>query len=273
MAGGLKAIIKSLLITPEIEATVARMPKPVGSFGFDAWGYHADAVKVGFALAQRLYDHYFRVSASGLEHIPAQGRALIIANHSGQLPFDAVMTGVAMMRNPSAPRAPRAMFERFLPGVPWVGNLLNGLGGVVGDPINCAKMLAAEEAILVFPEGVRGSGKPYRQRYQLQRFGRGFMHLAIQHRTPIIPLGIVGCEETMPSLSRMQPLAKCFGLPYLPLAFPLPLPARIYLNFGAPMWFDEGATTEADIDHRVEQVKARITELMADGLAQRKTIF
>ncbi len=273
MAGGLKGFLKSRLITSDVEALVSRVPKPVGSFGFDPWGYHADTVKLGLALAQQLYDHYFRVRASGLEHIPAQGRVLIIANHSGQLPMDAVMTGVALMRNPAAPRAPRAMFERFLPSVPWVGNLLNGFGGVVGDPLNCAKMLAADEAILVFPEGARGSGKPYRQRYQLQRFGHGFMHLAIQHRTPIIPLGIVGCEETMPSLSRMRPLAKRLGLPYLPLAFPLPLPARVYLNFGAPMTFDDSATREADIDLNVEQVKTRISELIAVGQAQRKRVF
>src|SRR3546814_6220486 len=93
-------------------------------------------------------------------------------------------------------------------------------------------MLEQGEAIIVFPEGVRGSGKPYRQRYQLQRFGNGFMHMAMQTGATIVPVGVVGCEETMPSLANLSPLAKLLGLPYVPLAPLLPLPARVYLNFG-----------------------------------------
>src|SRR5262249_20160467 len=139
---------------------------------------------------------------------PANGRLLIVGNHSGQLPMDGVLVGYALLTNPHGPRAARAMIERFFPTVPFLGNLLNGLGAVIGDPLNCAKMLEAGEAIIVFPEGIRGSGKPYRKRYELQRFGNGFVHLAMAHKTPILPVGIVGCEETMPSLGSIDPLAR-----------------------------------------------------------------
>lgn len=270
----LKQRLKAKLVTPEIEALMARMPKPCGSFGYDAWGYNEETTKLGVALCKRLYDHYFRVEALGLENIPARGRVLLIANHGGQLPFDALMLAVAIATNPHAPRAVRGMIERFFPTVPWLGNLMNAMGGVIGDPLNCAKMLEAEEAIMVFPEGVRGSGKLYRQRYQLQRFGNGFMHLAMNHATPVVPVGIIGAEETMPALANLWPLAKLLGLPYFPL-LPVyaPLPARIRIRFGAPMRFASGATTEAEVTQRVEEVKDAIRGLIEEGLAARRSVF
>jgi len=261
------------LVTPEIEHLVASIPKPVGSFGYDPWGYNEDQFKAALGAAKWLYDKYFRVTAHGLENIPRSGRVLIIGNHSGQLPMDGVLVGVAAATNPDGPRLARAMIERFFPTVPWLGNYLNALGGVIGDPVNCSKMLEMDEAIIVFPEGVRGSGKLYKQRYQLQRFGNGFMHLAMNHKTPIVPVGIVGCEETMPALVNLKPLARLLGLPYLPLVPSLlPLPARVYLNFGKPMQFSACAN-EAEVTERVEQVKAELRLLIDQGLQERTSIY
>jgi len=261
------------LVTPEIEHLVASIPKPVGSFGYDPWGYNEDQFKAALGAAKWLYDKYFRVTAHGLENIPRSGRVLIIGNHSGQLPMDGVLVGVAAATNPDGPRLARAMIERFFPTVPWLGNYLNALGGVIGDPVNCSKMLEMDEAIIVFPEGVRGSGKLYKQRYQLQRFGNGFMHLAMNHKTPIVPVGIVGCEETMPALVNLKPLARMLGLPYLPLVPSLlPLPARVYLNFGKPMQFSSCAN-EAEVTERVEQVKAELRLLIDQGLQERTSIY
>ena len=268
----LKQRLLERLVTPEISDLFARMSKPVGSFGYDAWGYNEDNAKIGVALVRFLYEKYFRVTAHGLEHVPREGRVLVIPNHSGQLPMDGVMIGYALATNPAGPRAPRAMIERFFPTVPWLGNLLNSLGGVIGDPANCVKMLEAEEAILVFPEGVRGSGKLYKQRYQLQRFGNGFMHLAMQHRTPIVPVGVVGCEETMPAIYNIAPLAKLLGLPYVPVAPLLPLPARVYLNFGEPIQF-KPADSEDKVTAQVEKVKDEIRRLIDKGLSERTRIF
>ena len=261
------------LVTPEIEQLVASIPKPVGSFGYDPWGYNEDRFKLGLGVAKLLYDKYFRVTTHGLENIPASGRVLIVGNHSGQLPTDGVLVGVAAATNPHGPRLMRAMIERFFPTVPWLGNIMNALGGVIGDPINCAKMLEMDEAVIVFPEGVRGSGKLYKKRYQLQRFGNGFLHLAINHRTPVVPVGIVGCEETMPAIANLAPIARLLGMPYLPIVPSLiPLPARVYMNFGEPMHFSPQAT-EAEVTLEVETVKAELRRLIELGLKERKSIF
>lgn len=261
------------IVTPEVEALLARIPKPVGSFGYDPWGYNENAVKFGLGFGKLLYDHYFRVQATGLEHIPENGRLLVIPNHSGQLPMDGVLIAVALATNPNGPRAARAMIERFFPTVPWLGNLLNSWGGVIGDPLNCSKMLEQDETIIVFPEGVRGSGKLYKHRYQLQRFGNGFMHLAMQHKTPIVPVGVVGCEETMPAIANLAPVAKLLGLPYLPVAPLLPLPARVHLHFGEPMYFKGNVDNEEEVTERVEQVKQAIRGLIEQGLAARTQVF
>lgn len=261
------------IVTPEVEAAIEKIPKPVGSFGYDPWGYNENAVKVSLGVTKWLYDHYFRVTANGLENIPANGRLLIIGNHSGQLPMDGVLLGTALATNPHGPRAARAMIERFFPTVPYLGNLLNSIGAVIGDPLNCAKMLESEEVIIVFPEGVRGSGKLYKDRYKLQRFGNGFMHLALTHKTPIIPVGIVGCEETMPAVANIAPLAKMLGVPYVPIAPPFPLPARVHLNFGKPMHFQCNMESEDEVTALVEQVKTEIRRLIALGLEQRKEIY
>lgn len=261
------------VVTPEIEAWVAKSPKPVGSFGYDPWGYNENSAKVGLGFAKLLYDKYFRVVVHGLENIPKKGRVLLVPNHSGQLPMDGVLIAVALATNSGGPRIARAMIERFFPTVPWLGTLLTGLGGVIGDPVNCSKMLDNEEAIIVFPEGVRGSGKLYKDRYQLQRFGNGFMHLAMQHKTPIIPVGVVGCEETMPAIANIAPLAKLLGIPYLPVAPLVPLPARVYLNFGEPMIFKGNVDNEEEVTARVESVKSEIRKLIEAGLKERTSIY
>jgi len=133
-------------------------------------------------------------------------------------------------------------------------------------------MLEFGEPIIVFPEGVRGSGKLYRDRYKLQRFGNGFMHLAINHNAPIVPCGVVGCEETMPAVANIAPLAKLLGIPYAPIAPPFPLPARVVLNFGEPMHF-KPARNENEVTERVEQVKAEIRRLIDKGLQERPSLY
>ncbi|MDT0497140.1 lysophospholipid acyltransferase family protein [Algiphilus sp. W345] len=269
----LKQKLTDRFVSAEIQGLLARVPKPLGSFGYDPWGYNEDAIKLGVPPVRWLYEHYFRVVAHGLENIPAQGRVLIVPNHSGQLPMDGLLIGYSMLTNPHGPRAGRAMIERFFPTVPWLGNWLNAIGGVIGDPVNCGRMLEREEAVVVFPEGIRGSGKLYRDRYQLQRFGNGFMHLALQHNAPIVPVGVVGCEETMPSLFNISPLARLLGVPYVPIAPPLPLPARVILNFGEPMRFECPVQSEDEVLARVDMVKKAIGGLIRKGLKERKKVF
>ncbi|MEA1081867.1 lysophospholipid acyltransferase family protein [Marinobacter qingdaonensis] len=269
----LASFLKSRLVPADLDQQVNRIRKPIGSLGYDPWGYNNEAVKYGLALTRQIYEKYFRVQARGVEKIPAEGPVLIIANHSGQLPIDGLLIGYALASRAENPRMPRAMIERFFPTVPWLGNLLNEVGAVLGDPVNCAKMLANNEAVIVFPEGIRGSGKLYRDRYQLKRFGNGFMHLAMKYKAPIVPVGVVGCEETIPAIANIKPLAKSLGIPYAPLALPVVLPAKVHLNFGDPMYFDDREIPEEQVAERVETVKAEISRLIDKGLSERKRLF
>lgn len=265
--------LRALLLPPELEAQLATNPKKIGSLGYDQWGLNTEATQLAAGLMKPIYEHYFRTEAYGLENIPANGRVLIIANHSGFLPVDGTLIGYAMTTNPHAPRVPRAMIERFFPTIPWLGNLLNGLGAVVGDVQNCVDMLENDEAVIVFPEGVRGTGKGYTKRYNLQRFGNGFMHLAIETGTPIIPVGVVGCEEALPMFGNVESLARLLQLPYIPVGLPLPLPTKVILHFGEPLHFIGPVDDEAGVAGKVEQVKTRIRELIDLGLATRKGVY
>lgn len=265
-----KNALRQWIVTPEIEERLVRVPRRVGSLGYDPWGYNADAMAITLTLVEQLYKHYFRVRATGLENVPADGPVLVIANHAGQLPMDGIMLGYSLTTSELSPRIPRSMIERFFPTVPWIGNLMNQIGGVIGDPTNCGKMLERGEAVIVFPEGVRGSGKPYRKRYQLQRFGHGFAHLAMHYNAPVVPVGIVGSEETMPALGSFDPLAKLLGLPYFPIGPLLPLPARMYLNFGPPMYFGSEFRDEGEVAAHVEEVKAMVGSLIEKGFSQRE---
>lgn len=263
-------LLRRLLVPEELESVLAAAPKPVGSLGYDRWGYNTETTQLGLGAAKKIYDHFYRAEAYGLENVPSQGRVLIISNHSGYLPMDAVLIGVALATNPHGPRLPRAMMERFLPSVPYVGNLLNAVGAVVGEVQNCVDMLREEEAIMVFPEGVRGTGKGYPKRYQLQRFGNGFMHLAIETNTPIIPVGVVGCEESFPMFGNIGPLARAMNIPYVPVALPVPLPAKVTIHFGQPLHFRGPVESEQAVTSHVNEVKAAINGLIAEGLTLRK---
>lgn len=262
--------LRRFLLDPGLEAAIRASQKPIGSLNYDRWGFNLETSLLGLAAAKPFYEHYFRTRTFGLENIPASGRVLIIANHSGYLPVDGILIGIAMATNPTGPRLPRAMMERFLPTLPYVGNWLNAVGAVVGDVQNCIDMLRQEEAIIVFPEGVRGTGKGYSRRYQLQRFGNGFMHLAMETNTPIIPVGVVGCEESLPMFGNIRPLARLLGVPYIPVAAPFPLPTPVTLHFGKPLLFNGPVDSEQTVTGHVETVKTAIASLLQEGLMLRQ---
>lgn len=269
----LMSFLKARLVPEELDEHINRIRKPIGTLGYDPWGYNNESVKYGLAAAKPIYEKYFRTQAHGVDHIPADGPVLIVGNHSGQLPMDGLLVGYALASRKKNPRIPRAMIERFFPTVPWLGNILNQVGAVLGDPVNCARMLDNNEAIIVFPEGARGSGKLYRDRYQLQHFGSGFMHLAMKYKAAVVPVGVVGCEETIPAIANIKPLAKTLGVPYFPIAMPVILPAKVHLNFGPPMYFDDEDLPEEQINERVEQVKGQINSLIDKGLKEREGVF
>lgn len=255
----------------------------LGELGVDPFGFDPEFLPYAGAPLHWLYRKYFRVQAYGIDHVPATGRVLLVSNHSGQLPFDGLMIAAAMVLERNPPRMVRSMVERWIPRLPWVSTFFARTGQVLGTPDNCRHLLEREEAILVFPEGIRGISKTFNKRYQLERFGKGFMRLALENQTPIVPVAVIGAEEQAPALANAKQLAKLLSMPAFPITptFPalgplglLPLPTRYRIYFGAPISF-KGTGEEEDsmISNHVEAVRLAITELLARGLAKRTSIF
>jgi 1-acyl-sn-glycerol-3-phosphate acyltransferase len=277
MPAGMRALLD------EIDERIERIPTRLNEYGYDPFGFDPLSTRYSNLMMVWLYRHYFRVDARGVERVP-QGRVLLIANHAGNtMAWDGTMLSMAMFLEAEPPRLVRGMAEYFLSTLPFVNTLLHRSGSVVGRPENCVRLLQQGEAIMAFPEGERGFVKTYRQRYQLQRFGLGFMRLALETATPIVPIGIVGGEEQSPGLANARPIGRLIGSPAFPITatFPflgvlgfLPLPVKFHLHFGNPLTF-EGDSNEEDssIQERVDVVKDEIRRLVADGLAARKSWF
>jgi 1-acyl-sn-glycerol-3-phosphate acyltransferase len=276
-------MLRDLLVmtteVPEIARAIDAIPTAVT--GYDQWGFSPEQAKLYYSLAHYVY-RYFRPVIEGIEHLPA-GRVLIVPNHSGQLPIDGLVIGVACLLKAQPPRLVRPMVERWFPTLPFVNLAFSRSGAVTGDPLTCRSLLEADNAILAFPEGVRGVGKPWSHRYRLVDFGRGFMRLALQTDAPIVPVSVVGAEESIISLADAKPLARLLHMPFFPVAplVPLlgplayvPLPTRFYVTFGEPMRF-EGRFDDEDeaIDAKVQVVKERVQSMIDDGLAKRPGIF
>src|ERR1700733_8603158 len=175
--------------------------------GFDPVGMSRGPLKTAVSFARLLYRYYFRAQAFGIKHLPSDGPVLLVSNHSGQLPFDGLVIGAACFLEPPQPRLVRSMVEYFVPTIPFASYLFARWGQITGTPENCRRLLAAGETVLVFPEGVRGISKPFTQRYQLAPFGKGFMRLALEMQTPIVPVAVIGAEEQAPAVN-LAPLAK-----------------------------------------------------------------
>jgi len=255
---------------------VSALAPATNAYGVDPFGFNLDYTLAAISPFLWLYRHYFRVQCHHIERVP-KGRMLLVANHSGQLPMDAAMLGVAMLVEASPPRAIRAMVERWAARLPYVSTFMARCGQIVGTPENCRRLLAADEAIVVFPEGVRGLNKLWSQRYQLQDFGLGFMRLALETKTPIVPVAFVGAEEQSIALTDMKPLAKLLGFPALPLTptlVPFPLPTRYHIYFGEPLTFTGNPNDDdAVLDEKVRQVKSAIQTMISTGLRERKGVF
>jgi 1-acyl-sn-glycerol-3-phosphate acyltransferase len=266
----------------ELEDRLSKIPNRLNEFQYDPWGFNPEVLKKALLPTALFYRYWFRARTTGIENVP-KGRVLLVANHAGQIPIDAAMLATAMILEAEPPRAVRGMGEYWLPSLPWINVFLHRVGGVVGTPKNCVDLLENEEAVEVFPEGVRGVSKLFKDRYKLKRFGLGFMRLALQMNTPILPVGIVGSEEQAPALANIKPLAKLLGMPAFPVTptWPLlgplgliPLPSRYHIHFGKPMVF-EGDPDDEDhhIQAKVDRVKAQIARLIDAGRRRRKGVF
>jgi 1-acyl-sn-glycerol-3-phosphate acyltransferase len=248
-------------------------------YGYDPFGLSRDSLRSAVRLAHFLYRYWFRAESHGVEHVPPSGRLILVANHSGQLPYDGLVIGASVFLEPRAPRLVRSMVEHFVPSVPFASYLFNRWGQIVGTPENCRRLLAQDEVILAFPEGARGISKPFSKRYQLEAFGLGFMRLAIEMRAPIVPVAVIGAEEQAPAIN-LRRVAKLVGAPSFPIVpYPpfvplVPLPVKYRLYFGEPMTFtgDPDDDDEA-LEDRVKAVRNRIQSLIHVGLRARKHVF
>lgn len=249
----------------------------VNSAGFDPWGLHLPTAEESIRWFSLLWK-YFRVEVHGIDQVP-EGRVLLVPNHGGQLPIDGTLVGLAMVLEANPPRVARGMVERWFPSLPFVSSLFTRCGQVVGDPANCRTLLDQDQAIMVFPEGVRGSGKLYDKRYQLQKMGTGFVRLALESNAPIVPVAIIGAEETYPAIHDAKRLAKLLGAPYMPITpfWPLfgplgavPLPVQIDIHFGAPIYLDGDADgSDKEISVLVDQVRDTLQGMIDEGLEAR----
>ncbi len=270
-------------LADEVEERLSQIPSELNEYGYDPFGMHPSGIHSVMLMLALLYRHYFRVETRGIENVPA-GRVLLIANHAGNtLPADAAMLGQAMLLQAEPPRILRSMAEFYLPQIPWFSELIDRVGSVVGTPENCVRLLERDEAVLVFPEGHRGFIKPYSEAYRLQRFGSGFVRIALQAKAPIVPVGIVGSEEQNPGLLDARPLGRLIGAPAFPVTFLfplfgvlgfLPLPVKFRIYFGEPIRLvGEPSDDEQSIQAHVDRVRDRIALLLEDGLADRRGWF
>lgn len=238
-------------------------------------------------LFEALYRRWFRVVTRDVGLVPSTGRAMLVANHAGALPWDGLMLKTAVALEHPAAREVRWLVEDSVFHAPFLGATTNRLGAVRACPENAERLLADEALVAVFPEGDKGATKPFSRRYELQRFGRGgFVRLALRTRTPILPVAIVGAEEAHPTLFSLQRVGKLFGLPFLPVTstFPwlgplglVPLPSRWVILFGEPI--DVAAHppgTEDDpiaVQRISEDVRTAVQSLLTRALAMRPSTF
>lgn len=270
-------VIANRRLTDEQKARIQALHYRDAGHGYDAFGMHPDVVALGEAILAPLYDDYFRVVSKGHEHIPASGPAIIAGNHSGALPADAAMTWLDVLRHSQPPRVARAVADHFVPMLPLIGTLFARGGMVGGSRGNARTLLEAGELLLIFPEGVPGIAKHFRDRYRLQDWRVGHVELAIRHAAPVVPVGLVGPEEQMPQIGRI-PIAM-MGAPFIPITLtPLPLPVRYHIRYGAPIRTDldyrpEHADDPGAVREAAARVKAAVQGLLEEGLREREGIF
>ncbi|MFC0551998.1 lysophospholipid acyltransferase family protein [Planotetraspora thailandica] len=226
-----------------------------GDYEIDEFGFDPELNdKVLLELIRPIYRHWFRVETLGVRNVPADSGALVVANHSGTLPVDALMMQVAL--HDEAHRAVRLLGAHLVYQLPVLGHLSRKTGHTLATPEDADRLLRKGELVGVFPEGFKGVGKPFSQRYKLQRFGRGgFVTAAIRAGVPIVPCAIVGAEEIYPKIGDFPMLARMLGVPYLPVTpfFPLlgplgliPLPSKWLIEFGEPIRTDTFDPADAD---------------------------
>jgi 1-acyl-sn-glycerol-3-phosphate acyltransferase len=257
-----------------------------GDYVIDEFGFDADLTEALLPALRPLYRSWFRVEVRGIENIPATGGALVVANHSGTIALDSLMTQLAVHDEHPGARHLRMLGADLVFATPFVGTLARKTGSTLAAHPDAERLLRAGELVGVWPEGFKGIGKPFSERYKLQRFGRGgFVSAALQAGAPIVPCSIVGAEEIYPVLGNFKTLARLLGLPYLPMTptFPwlgllglIPLPSKWIIEFGAPIETAQHADAADDpmlVFNLTDQVRETIQQTLYALLMQRRSVF
>jgi 1-acyl-sn-glycerol-3-phosphate acyltransferase len=260
----------------------------LGEYEVDEFGHDPDLVEHVLApLLRPLYRRWWRVETRGLEHVPSSGPALVVGNHAGTLPFDAMMVAVALLDEHPAHRPLRMLAADLAFNLPVVAPLARKAGTTLACAEDATRLLQAGELVGVWPEGYKGLGKPYRERYQLQRFGRGgFVEVALRTGAPIVPVAVVGSEEIYPMVANLRRVARLLGFPYFPVTptFPalgplgaIPLPSKWVIEFCPPIETTD-LGPEAVLDPMVlfdltDQVRDTIQRTVHRNLMRRRGVF
>jgi 1-acyl-sn-glycerol-3-phosphate acyltransferase len=259
-----------------------------GEYHEDEWGFDEEFAEAVFPFFEFLYERWWRVDVTGTVNVPSHGRAMLVSNHAGSLfPFDASMITAALMKEHPLPRWPKFMVLDWAFVLPFVSAFMRRVGGLPASPHNAARALEQDHLVMSFPEGVKGTGKPFSDRYRLQRFGRGgFVEVALRAGAPIVPVAVVGSEEIYPMVANSGTLARLVGAPFVPITptFPwlgplglVPLPSKWRIEFCPPIDLSE-YPPEAAEDRRLvfdlsEQVRETIQEKIYENLVERGSAF
>ena len=273
-------------VAPRGGRSLEPLPAPRAELDLDDFGFDEPAAREWWPLFEFLYRVWWRVSVTGLSNVPGTGRALLVANHSGVLPWDGAMIKTGLRLEHPARRDARMLILDMFTMLPFLQPWLRQMGEVRACPENGERLLKRDELVCVFPEGIKGVGKLYRDRYRLARFGRGgFVRLALRSRAPIIPVTVVGAEEIYPNLLRLDFIGRPIGLPYFPITpfFPalgplgaIPLPTKWWIDFGKPIVFEHGpelADRPMIVNELADKVRTTLQTMIDSRLARRGDVF
>lgn len=261
-------------VHPEVVERVERLELPFNRYGIDPYGVSKPHLAVFFTMLRAMHRSYFTTSCMGLEHVPARGRAMLVGNHSGGYAIDAGLMIASMLLDMQTPRLAQGMAEKFINKLPVASLWTSRVGQFTGLPEHASRLLEDDRLLMVFPEGARGTAKLFTERHSLVNFGTGFVRLALQTKTPIVPTAVLGGGEALPTVMNAYSLGRLVGAPYVPITpylLPVPLPAHFDIYYGEPVVLEgEGDEEDEVIQRHVDRVKARIAAMIEAGVDARK---
>ena len=258
-----------------------------GDYETDEWGLDQEFLQIIEPFLGFMYRTYWRVETTGLENVPDEGKALLVCNHSGQLPWDGTMVGESIYTEHPSQRIVRSLYASWFPTLPFFSMTLTKLGQVLANEENGIRLLEQGHLVAVFPEGYKGVGKLFKDRYKLARFGRGgFVRMALRTGAPMIPVAVVGAEETYISLTKSDLIARLIGFPYFPITptWPwlgplgfVPLPTKWYIDYGEPIPTDqydpEAANNLMLVSQLSDQIRNIVQTMIYDRLEKRRSVI